>query len=295
MERSLVGKSLSFADLQDQNDRKSKETSTLQSQPSRKHSVDLPTTTAEKVNNGAVAKMRGMSVEHLNGKSVKSSQVPPPGRIKTTPSGTELTTRITRRTHPEEVTQGTRGVKEVIKPKRSKMVLEQDIKSGDGINDTDGCHMTSTITVDNPAVKKNIKKLKGLNDTKKCSPTTLNPLTSSATATPSFFGRLLRRNSSQQHLIMPDGQENDRESKEGDNKSFCSPSSSGKQFSKSMGDLRVDEEEDETEDDGQGVMITDTKFERLKPNPASGRNRNDTSWEYSMECNCVNGLNTKVR
>ena len=63
-----------------------------------------------------------------------------------------------------------------------------------------------------------------------------------------------------------------------------------------MGDLRApDEEEDEEETGNQGVMLTETKFERLVPNPATGRSNQQTSWEYSLECKCINGLNTSVK
>ena len=300
IDRSLHTKSLSFADLVEDASKKridEEETPSSAHFRQRKHSVDVP---AEKPMTVEKFSPKLKSCEELNGNRKSTTLLPPPGKLKTTPSGTELITRITRRTHPEEVSEGTTGVKQVIKPKRSKMILEQDIKSGDGIYDTNGCHMTSTITVDNPSVKKKMKKMKGLSNMKKASSTILGPVPSSS-STPgtssSFFGRLLRK-SSQQHLMIRDGQENRHESETGRSDSDVKTAST-KQFSKSMGDLRAEDleedDEDETEDDGQGMMVTDTKFERMKPAPSSGRNRNDTSWEYSMQCNCVNGLNTSLR
>lgn len=144
--------------------------------------------------------------------------------------GTELVTRLTKTTHPES---------EKGKTGKSKMVLEQNLKSGDGVYDTKGCRMINRITVDNPPVAK--KK-------------------------PGFLTRILRKDGSY------------------------------KKRSQSLGDLDKAAEELNGKDPqvgGEGLMATKTKFERLKAPPGSGRD--DTTWEYSLECNCVNGLNTSVR
>lgn len=188
-------------------------------------------------------------------------------------SGTELVTKITRRTHPSEIVD-VNGSK-ILRPKRSKMVLEQDIKTGDGTYDTTGCHMLNKITVDNPSVKKKSK----------------NPFGSFSLA------KLKRKSSHQQLAIESDEQEKENGSKDNRKKGERTPSGKNdRPFSKSMGDLRAPEaEEEEDEEENQGVMLTETKFERLVPNPATGRSNHQTSWEYSLECKCVNGLNTSVK
>ncbi|CAG2181915.1 unnamed protein product [Oppiella nova] len=51
----------------------------------------------------------------------------------------------------------------------------------------------------------------------------------------------------------------------------------------------------DTLDTKSGEIMTETNFQRFK-SPKHGHNGpEETSWKYSMECNCLNGTNTTVR
>lgn len=253
--KALYGKSLSFADLNGQS------TGTRV----RKSSMDqqsVPT----------APKSEGLQKHQPKLKSSNDLDkvMPILPSLTGSKSGTELVTKITRRTHPAEIVD-VNGCK-TLRPKRSKMVLEQDIKTGDGTYDTTGCHMLNKITVDNPSVKKKSK----------------NPFGA-------FSLAKLKRKSSTPQLAIGSDDQKENESEEDKKKGKNVPGrKSSRDFSKSMGDLHVPDDEDD-DAENQGVMLTETKFERLVPNPGRGTSNHQTSWEYSLECKCVNGLNTSVK
>jgi len=48
-------------------------------------------------------------------------------------------------------------------------------------------------------------------------------------------------------------------------------------------------------DQKSGEILTETSFQRFKTPRRGSNGCEETSWKYSMECNCVNGSNTTVR
>lgn len=230
-------------------------------------------------------------------------QLPVPVASK---SGTEIVTRITRTTHPERVTTDESGHVTLVKQKRSKVMLEQELQSGDGIYDTSGCRINANVTIDGPTVE---------------------TVPADAKQKPNVVIRELKDDGSfktpSQSMDQLDGVDKSSHSKArrgsdsaeaGGGSKRRRTKSEVKENSRSMDNLlgkvlkplKGDKRRSSTTSsvdigalDGvkrrpaNGEMLTDTKFERFKPT-VRGR-EGETSWEYSMECNCVNGVNATVR
>ena len=173
--------------------------------------------------------------------------------------GTEIVTRIIKTIHPAEYDKDVKGKVRKKKSSKSKVTLEQELQSGDGVRGKDGCKISSSIIFESPLKSRSfstsnlsnkdviIKELDDVDDeVEKDTPedAPMNRLRSSPS-----YDSLVKPRSSRHIYTQPNGE-----------------------------------------------MITTTKFERYQPmSPGKERAREETVWEYSMECNCINGLNTSVR
>ncbi|XP_053204380.1 uncharacterized protein LOC128388935 [Panonychus citri] len=210
---------------------------------------------------------------------------------------TEITTSITKTKIPQETESDGMGGIRIKRPAMSRLVLEQQLQSTDrgkvgmgeiegggrrigdregreGVNPSmgvgDGCTISSSITLESPYEYKKRQK----------------------------------ENANQKMVSMKDLTFGKKENESIGMKSANSMDSIPKKRTKSChsytlggstpGIGSIGRQGEEDEDGRGGEVITTSKFERHK-SPQDSRGREKTTWEYSMECNCVNGVNTSLR
>lgn len=182
---------------------------------------------------------------------------------------TEIITSLTKTTSPNVYGSylGLNKNARSRRPPTSKLVLEQQLRSGDAINGPDGCKIFSNLTLERANFRAAKKCMQSMKD-----------------------------------LRIANGQEDGEEentcpinlkrcgSVDALNKSNSQfPSKSSQIYSQRFQGSKAEITNGQADE-----IITTSKFEKHKSPPGRG-GPPTTTWKYSMECNCINGVNTSLR
>lgn len=190
------------------------------------------------------------------------------------PSQTEIINRITKTKIPEyEYRRGRDGEQKRRKVgNRNKLVFEQQLQSPARDNQSGPCHINSLITMDIPSRLLTARKKSKAKSDQRSSRSQNSRMKSNDEQKSGLDESLLSAATATDETASNTGQMS------------LSSLSSCSSFASTASDSLSTEDE----------INTQTKFQRFRPVLITG-DQKQTTWEYSMDCACKNGINASVR